>query len=315
MAYNETLVKRWNAGIFLGKEKKIREYSVKIHNDNYSHLNKEQSRILNALREDGYCVTHVDKLLNSEERVHFESILKLYEKMSTSPEVLQRIRSINLQGTGGASEKPTEINIQQHFLGRKPILEDGLAQLYLTDSVLNILNSFYGQALKAYQFNAFVHPQIPHYLHRNNSQRWHKDPEDMHVLKVFMYANDVDKNNGAFEYVRKTQTGGAQGHLQEYRTRNRYPADGWVESHVSPDDIKTLTGKKGTIIFADTSGFHRGGYVKEGIRHMCQGVFLRPNTFHYSAHEPSKHNINNDEKKYDLSPLAEYAISHKFCED
>ncbi len=215
MAYNETLVKRWNSDIFLGKENKIREYSAKIYNNHSSPLNEEQQRILKGLREDGFCITHVDKLLDGKERLYFENVSKFYETMVSTDKVSNAINNISLYGKGGVPEKPTEINAKYHFLGRKPTLEDGLAQMYLTDSVINILNAFYGQALKAYQFNAFVHPQLPSHLQRNNSQRWHKDPEDLHVLKVFTYVNNVDKDCGAFEYVRKTQTGGELGHLQE----------------------------------------------------------------------------------------------------
>ena len=41
------------------------------------------------------------------------------------------------------------------------------------------------------------------------SQLWHRDPEDLRLLKVFIYLSDVKEHSGPFLYIPRTQPFGA----------------------------------------------------------------------------------------------------------
>ena len=38
-------------------------------------------------------------------------------------------------------------------------------------------------------------------IKRTNSQRWHRDRDDVKILKIFLYLNDISIKNGATEYI------------------------------------------------------------------------------------------------------------------
>lgn len=76
------------------------------------------------------------------------------------------------------------------------------------------------------------------------TQTWHRDYDDVFLLKVFIYLNDVEIGNGPFCYVPGS---------------HRRP---WLPSPrkaglVYKNEVK-LKGRAGSVIFADTLGLHKG---------------------------------------------------------
>jgi ectoine hydroxylase-related dioxygenase (phytanoyl-CoA dioxygenase family) len=107
------------------------------------------------------------------------------------------------------------------------------------------------------------------------SQRWHRDPEDKKLVKVFMYINDVDEGTGPFTYVVGSQYGGKWRYLFPQRPpAGSYPIQGGVEKIVKQSDIKVCVAPAGTIIFCDTSGLHKGGFSTEKSRLMSMSCFV-----------------------------------------
>jgi hypothetical protein len=148
-------------------------------------------------------------------------------------------------------------------------------QFPLQTPILDIANAYF----QMYTRLAFVNVwhTFPTSLEPRSSQLWHYDPEDRHVLKIFLYLTDVDSEAGPFIYGSGTQPKGSSAPLRYFdsaedkRSRandatmlNKVPADRWIE----------CTGKKGTIIFADTRGYHKGGYATERERIMYQCTFV-----------------------------------------
>jgi len=97
------------------------------------------------------------------------------------------------------------------------------------------------------------------------SSNWHKDSSlDSKYLQVFIYLQDVDLENGPFTFMKKSH----QQTFQSYRPlygyeENKHESDGRVNddqlfSHFDKDDQIFCTGKKGTVVIADTTGFHKG---------------------------------------------------------
>ncbi len=96
------------------------------------------------------------------------------------------------------------------------------------------------------------------------SQRWHRDFNDQHLLKAFLYLVDVDEGTGPFEYIPGSAPGGQYAHEWPWRPLGEtYPPEGALEERIPADAIKTFTGPKGTLLFCNTSGFHRGGFATE----------------------------------------------------
>ena len=98
---------------------------------------------------------------------------------------------------------------------------------------------------------------------RRSSQRWHRDFNDRHLLKAFLYLVDVDEDTGpvrvraAQRARRRARTACGRGAPSARTTRPRTSS----RSSVNGRSV-TFTAPKGTIIFCNTSGFHRGGFAR-----------------------------------------------------
>jgi ectoine hydroxylase-related dioxygenase (phytanoyl-CoA dioxygenase family) len=111
---------------------------------------------------------------------------------------------------------------------------------------------------------------------RRASQRWHRDFNDRHLLKAFLYLVDVDEATGPFEYVPRSAPGGELDRLWPWRPlgENYPPEDEFAES-IDGRSV-TFTAPKGTIIFCDTSGFHRGGFATANPRVLATFTWDSP---------------------------------------
>ena len=109
------------------------------------------------------------------------------------------------------------------------------------------------------------------------SQRWHRDFNDKHLLKAFLYLVDVDEGTGPFEYVPGSAPGGRYADAWPWRPLGEnYPPDGELEKRIPADGIRSFTAPKGTIVFCNTSGFHRGGFATERPRVLATVTYSSP---------------------------------------
>ena len=97
------------------------------------------------------------------------------------------------------------------------------------------------------------------------SQLWHRDPEDLKLVKVFIYLEDVEEAQGPFTYIPKTQPFGSRA-PQALRCQAKRIDDDRMRRFFPPERWKVCTGPAGTMIVADTVGFHRGGKPTTGTR-------------------------------------------------
>ena len=89
------------------------------------------------------------------------------------------------------------------------------------------------------------------------TRRWHLDREDVRMIKVGLYLNDVDEAGGPFQILRhEKERAGAR---IDYRARTTAGLSRWFGDVSMPSDVVTCTGKSGSLVFADTARFyHRG---------------------------------------------------------
>jgi hypothetical protein len=55
-----------------------------------------------------------------------------------------------------------------------------------------------------------------------------------------------------------------------------YPPPEEFEQRIPQDAVRTFTGPKGSVIFCDTSGFHRGGYATVKPREVFVYNYVSP---------------------------------------
>ena len=84
-----------------------------------------------------------------------------------------------------------------------------------------------------------------------DTQLFHRDSDDLYLIKVFFYLNDVDINNGSFQYIKYS-------HKKSWLD---YKNDFLLDSFAN--NIVSCEAKKGSLILCDTNGYHRGLKIKE----------------------------------------------------
>ena len=91
-------------------------------------------------------------------------------------------------------------------------------------------------------------------LNSENTTMYHVDPNSPYFFKAFVYLKDVDSvEDGPFTFVEGSIDNKPDNLLEKYRWQ-----DDEIENFYGKDKIKHLTAKKGDVLFAVTSGFHKG---------------------------------------------------------
>jgi predicted DNA binding protein len=122
------------------------------------------------------------------------------------------------------------------------------------------------------------------------------------MLKVFVYTDDIKEQTGPLQYISESKFGRKNDFLWTNVENGKWKTHGYLDaqatSKIPEKDILTATGESGTIIFADTNGIHRGGYVKEGIRMKTHALYLRPDAEHIVSGPLQTFNYNKDTLNY-----------------
>jgi hypothetical protein len=110
----------------------------------------------------------------------------------------------------------------------------------------------------------------------DQTHQWHQDYDDIKFLKIFIYFNDVDLNNGPHCYVKESINNIIT--PNNYQPSDRLPND-FIINNYNKNQISIITGKKGTIIFENTNGFHKGHKVLKNYRFILQLEYISSLSF------------------------------------
>lgn len=250
-------------------------------------LTNEEKTILEDLQKNGIAVTTLDNLFPGQ---------NFLEKFNTYKDTLNPEEAV--QGKKSFLKK---------YWDKFPLfdLQNPFVMFSLSKPVLSLVNSYMEQytVLKYYDL-AKTLPVGENTL-AVQSQRWHRDPEEQMMVKVFVYLNDVDTEAGPFIYAYESQKGGKFGKLFPQETPlGVYPPEEELLKKIPKENIHAMTGKAGTVIFCNTAGLHKGGFAKTKERIMFTAFFSAST---YS--EAPLYSIPKDTKLQELSPEAQFALS------
>jgi hypothetical protein len=184
-------------------------------------------------------------------------------------------------------------------------LHDRWLRLGASPEFLGIVNSYRGRMMRLNDLDNWYTVPDASEAERVASQQWHRDGWEDHIVKVFTYFSDVDAEAGPFEYVTGSVSGGKYGSLWPWEEKEVYPPQDEFEATIGPEDRVTLTGPAGTIVFCDTSGFHRGGYARSRPRVLSYNTYISA-----EAEEGHKRLFDVDWSSggADLPPESRYAL-------
>lgn len=102
---------------------------------------------------------------------------------------------------------------------------------------------------------------------------WHRDSPVTHQFKAVCYLNDVDEQNGPFQYIRGSHRKGnvIRNYLNKVFKPGQYRfTEDEISNYLAENNkkVESVTGKAGTLVYADTKGIHRGKPVEQGVRYV-----------------------------------------------
>ena len=103
----------------------------------------------------------------------------------------------------------------------------------------------------------------------NSAQFWHFDMDRPKWLKVFIFLTDCSETSGPHCYIAKTH----KNHSLPFSILKKGYArieDELIYKSFPKSNIRTFVAKKGSILFEDTRGLHKGQNVIRGKRLMLQ---------------------------------------------
>lgn len=254
-------------------------------------LNEVQRRIVSDLNKNGVAKTTLQELFSHNN--HLPTLLAAATQLRTS-----------------AMPHKKKSFLEQLF-ETFPLLDlkNPFISLALEDTVLDIINGYMRMWCKFEYINLNVTIPVPTSVPPQISQCWHRDPGDKKIIKMFVYLNDVDETSGPFIYARGSNYHGKWRNIFRQRLpHGYYPPEGAVEKRIPSTDIQTCVGPAGTVVFADTTGLHKGGYATAKERIMFTAGFTTkasPRGIYY------RHPENMETLLQTLPPRTAYAVTGK----
>jgi len=261
-------------------------------------LNSVQHGLLGQLEENGIASTQVSTLVGN---THWRELRDTVNTWLRTPETQAREDAyLSGKATSGKAYlvtmfgKGSSIDWSSQWL-----------RFAVMPEILDLVNSYLG--LMSRLNTVDVWDTVPR-IHDGpdiGSQRWHRDPEATRMLKVFLYFSDVDRDSGPMYYVRQSRKGDRYGHLwpQKPPLGGSVPPVGSIDAVVPMSAFEICTFSAGTLVFADTSGLHRGGRASTNRRVLGAWTFVPP-----SSVWPRRFSVDNDMVPNWLSPAARYAL-------
>lgn len=228
-------------------------------------LDEVQQKIVDHVRSEGYCALpfaelYPDPVRWSEiEASANRFIAEVEEGLS---------READGQPAPELSRRPgKEFVIRRYPYGTPLGFDDPWLRLAADRRMLDIANAYHRLLSKLEYVDLWYTPPVPETTPRRVSQNWHRDFNDRHLLKAFIHLVDVDDDTGPFQHIPGTEPGGSLSHVWPWRPLGtNYPPLDEFEPWAAGLPVQTFTGPKGTLLFCNTAGFHRGGFATENAR-------------------------------------------------
>lgn len=215
--------------------------------------------VADTLRREGIIVGDAGQFLSEPGRQALRDATARVLRASESDAVNQLTRG---EAVDTSRQKDFMIHLMTYPDG-VPV-DDPLLAVALDQRLLEIVGSYLGLWPSLYSVSAWLH--YPTDAPAQQSQLWHRDPEDLKLVKVFIYLNEVNEECGPFTYIPGTQPFGPRTAAAGVLEGKKRVTDDAMGEVYPRESWKVCTGAANTMILADTVGYHRGGKPSAGRR-------------------------------------------------
>ncbi|MDX6205149.1 MAG: hypothetical protein QOE76_2836 [Frankiales bacterium] len=245
------------------------------HRKRSNGLSPEAARVLRDLNRDGCAQSSLEALTGDptllgrlqEEAKALEAARA--DEVAAKAKALQEIHDL-----GDGNTKPYLV---QYLDANRPVVDPRglLAATALEANIKAVADAYYGMRTRVADLN--VWRNLPSNHAPVASQLWHRDqPDDHLVLKMFVYLEDVIEGAGPLSYVKGTHGKGDRKwkpHGTVHDGHNMRAHDDDMDREVPEPRRPRFTGPAGTVILADTIGWHKGGQATTTPRLLIQVLY------------------------------------------
>jgi hypothetical protein len=243
-------------------------------------LDPPQATVMEGLESQGYSIVPITEFLPEADGEMWSTLTAERDRfiVQVEDEIAKRREKEEARAKKGKAKKGLgKGDYIRRLLGKDnpPLGEDDpWLRLGISDHVLDVVNSYFGMWSKLTYVDLWYTPPAQPGVTRVSSQRWHRDYNDAHLVKIFIYLDDVDEETGPLDYVPASTPGGQYENEWPWRpvSNDLYPPQEEFEQRIPKSAQIALTGPAGSMAFCNTSGFHRGGYVT-GSRPRVMAVY------------------------------------------
>ena len=233
-------------------------------------LDDAQRRILAQLESDGFAVVPFRDLFPARDWAEIEAQGARFVADTETALASGDMGSVRVR-------EGKEFVIRLLSYGVELELDDPWFRACASRRMLDVANSYIGLWSKLEYVDMWYSVPQPGDAERVSSQRWHRDFNDKRLLKAFLYLVDVDESMGPFEYVPGSTGHGPYASVWPWRPLgDNYPSQSEFAERMPEASIQTFTAPAGTLIFCDTSGFHRGGLTTTKPRVLATVTYSSP---------------------------------------
>jgi hypothetical protein len=233
-------------------------------------LDDVQARIVGDVEHQGYSLLTFSELFPDETR--WQELEAMRDRFVAETEA-----DLAKGGEQVRVREGKEFVVRLHSYGVTLGLDDPWFAACASRRMLDVANAYLHMWSKLEYVDVWYSvPQAPDAT-RISSQLWHRDYNDKHLLKAFLYLVDVDESMGPFQYVAGSQPGGPYAGAWPWKPLGQnYPSEGELEQRVPESAVQTFVGPKATLVFCNTSGFHRGGFSTTAPRVLATTTYSSP---------------------------------------
>lgn len=187
----------------------------------------------------------------------------LFAAIQAEAHRVQTSRFAKLQAQLEARDRPEAKTFLRQWLGRYPRYDAQSVWAQAAKVLTPIASAYLGQPALLRFYNLWE--TRPTTGAPSRSQLWHRDREDRVIAKAFLYLSEVTADAGPLTYAPGTHAYGPC--YGQHPTLFREAGSGWeratddaMAALVPAQDWQIATGPIGTLVLADTAGYHKGGY-------------------------------------------------------
>lgn len=227
-------------------------------------LDPQCAEIVARLRSDGItsAVKPPDQALFDDLRATAQRIVgEVWDEDTKRPRATGHDRKGDRSGLGATERKDfLQVLTPRCFSSDSVYLRYALQPQFVT-----IANAYLGLQARLRAIHLWLNYHVEG--EPTSTQLWHRDGDDFMNLKIFTYLTDVSDKHGPFAFIPRTQPLGSR-RIHPGGSEHGRTTDEDMRRVVDESDWKICTGPAGSVIYADTCGYHKGVKPVTGYRLM-----------------------------------------------